>query len=160
MEGKPIIPVYLNQRIVFDLLAMLEGGICQVTRVASSQQKTESNERRYGAEFGLSKALSSLLSIMVSGESRKSEGNEKVLHKDEERIHTPASLFYRLRNQLRKESYLHVLTEPLLPNEHDLVEFEASMIRNPLIHTMDSFVSIIEMALLFENQDINVKGKQ
>lgn len=56
MTEKPIIPVYLNQRIVFDLLAMLEGGLCHVTRVVSAENKTGQNHRRYGAEFGLSKA--------------------------------------------------------------------------------------------------------
>jgi len=129
---KPIIPVYLNQRIVFDLLAMLEGGICHVTRVASAEQKAEQNERRYGAEFGLSKALASLLSIAVSGEGKQAGSTTASLRKSEERIHTPASLFYRLRNQLQIDGGLQVLRELEPPKEYDLVEFSAAMVRNPV----------------------------
>ncbi len=160
MREKPIIPVYLNQRIVFDLLAMLEGGICHVTRVASAEQKTEQDERRYGAEFGLSKALASLLSINVSGERKRAGETAEALQKDEERIHTPASLFYRLRNQLREEGLLQVLSGSEVPKEHDLVEFGAAMLRNPLVQTMDSFVSLMEMAVLFDDQGAGGKGQQ
>jgi hypothetical protein len=159
MPEKPIIPVYLNQRIVFDLLAMLEGGICQVTRVASAERKTEQDERRYGADFGLSKALASLLSINVSGERKRAAGTEETQQKDEERIHTPASLFYRLRNQLQGEGLLKVLSGSEGPKEHDLVEFGAAMVRNPLVQTMDSFVSLMEMAILFDDQGTIGKGQ-
>lgn len=160
MAEKPIIPVYLNQRIVFDLLAMLEGGICHVTRVASAENKAEQDERRYGAEFGLSKALASLLSINVSGERKRASGTTEAVQKDEERIHTPASLFYRLRNQLQSDSLLKVLGGSVAPEVHDLVEFGAAMVRNPLVQTMDSFVSLMEMAVLFDDQGTGGKGQQ
>ena len=78
----------------------------------------------------------------------ETEGQEK---KNEERIHTPASLFYRLRNQLHAEEQLIVLSDSIIPREHDLVEFEAAMVRNPLVHTMDSFASLMDMALLFDD---------
>lgn len=35
---KPIVPVYLNQRIVFDLLAMLDGGLSVVERVQTEER--------------------------------------------------------------------------------------------------------------------------
>lgn len=159
MAEKPIIPVYLNQRIVFDLLAMLEGGICHVTRVASAERKTEQDDRRYGADFGLSKALASLLSINVSGERKHTDETDETQQKEEERIHTPASLFYRLRNQLQKEGLLKILSESESPAEHDLVQFGAAMVRNPLVQTMDSFVSLMEMAILFDDQGTPQKGQ-
>ena len=159
MLEKPIIPVYLNQRIVFDLLAMLEGGICHLTRVVSDDRKEERDDRKYGADFGLGKALASLLSISVSGEGKSASGTEQTQQKEEQRIHTPASLFYRLRNRLKHDDLLKVLSEGS-PNEHELIEFGASMVRNPLIQTMDSFMSLLEMAFLFEDPGPTGKGPQ
>ena len=155
-----IITVYLNQRIVFDLLAMLEGGISHVTRVATAGQRREMDERRYGAEFGLSKALASLLSINVSGGRRRAGETEEAVKKDEERIHTPASLFYRLRNQLRKDGQLRAVADDYSPKVHDLVEFAAAMVRNPLVQTMDSFISLMEMAVLFSDEVSGGKSQQ
>lgn len=160
MPQELIIPVYLNQRIVFDLLAMLEGGISHVTRIASSEQKLEADQRRYGAEFGLSKALASLLSINVSGTRKSVAEAEESVKKDEERIHTPASLFYRLRNQLKEEGLLHKVSEGYDPKVHDLVEFAASMVRNPLVQTMDSMISLMEMAVLFTDEGTPSKSQQ
>jgi len=160
MPEQPIIPVYLNQRIVFDLLAMLEDGLCHVTKVVSAENKIEQRERRYGAEFGLSKALAALLSINVSGERQNVNGTTETLQKNEERIHTPASLFFRLRNQLKSDNLLKMLDGVNVPEVHDLVEFGASMLRNPLLETMDSFVSLMEMAVLFEDKGFGEKGQQ
>jgi hypothetical protein len=39
-EDDLIIPVYLNQRIVFDLVAMLQGGIAAVTQVSQTQKES------------------------------------------------------------------------------------------------------------------------
>lgn len=160
MPQELIIPVYLNQRIVFDLLAMLEGGISHVTRVATAEQRTEVDERRYGAEFGLGKALASLLSINVSGDRKRATDTEDEMRKDEERIHTPASLFYRLRNQLSEEGQLKVLGDDYSPNIHEWVEFAAAMTRNPLVQTMDSFISLMEMAVLFTDESSGGKSQQ
>lgn len=153
MRRSLIIPVYLNQRIVFDLLAMLEGGISHVTRVASTEQTREVSERRYGAEFGLSKALAALLSINVSGKQERTEESKESSARDEERIHTPASLFFRLRNQLLAQGLMSIVDEGYEPAVHDLVEFTASLSRNPIIQTMDALISLGEMILLFSDDD-------
>jgi hypothetical protein len=160
MTSELIIPVYLNQRIVFDMLAMLEGGISHVTRVAYSEKNQEADKRRYGAEFGLSKALSSLLSINVSGNRKKATKSNSSVEKDEERVHTPASLFYRLRKQLADDSTIKVVSSDYCPQIHDLVEFSASMKKNPLIQTMESFISLMEMAFVLTDEGTGNRNTQ
>jgi hypothetical protein len=160
MEARLLIPVYLNQRIVFDLLAMLEGGISHVTRVASAVEETNADERRYGAEFGLSKALASLLSISVSGDRKQARSTGEEVKKEEERIHTPASLFYRLRNRLIDEGQLHRIGDDYSPRVHDLVEFRAAMIRNPIVQTLDSFLSLMTMAAALSAQGSHSRSKR
>lgn len=152
MANDLIIPVYLNQRIVFDLLAMREGGISHVTRIASTEKAGTTDQRRYGAEFGLSKALSSLLSINVSGDRTKTGESGSSSSKDEERVHTPASLFYRLRSQLLADQDLVQLTSESSIEPHQLVEFDAELTRSPLLETIDSMTSLMEMASMFEDK--------
>jgi hypothetical protein len=158
MLNKLILPVYLNQRIVFDLLAMLEGGISHVTRIDSAQKNSDSDEQRYGTRFGLGKALSSLLSIEVSGAREKKHGSDEEYRATEERIHTPASLFFRLRERLFEEELVRVIGPECTPKISDLVEFQASLARNPLLHTMDSMISLIRLASAFSDEGPGQKG--
>ena len=71
-----IIPAYLNQRIVFDLIAMLQDGLSTVTRITSVDSTADKDRKLYGAAFGLNQALSSLLKIDVSG--RRTFNKEKL----------------------------------------------------------------------------------
>lgn len=158
MLNKLILPVYLNQRIVFDLLAMMEGGISHVTRIDSAHRNNDSDEQRYGTRFGLGKALSSLLSIEVSGAREKKRDSEAESRVAEERIHTPASLFFRLRERLFEEGLIRVIGPECAPEISDLVEFQASLARNPLLHTMDSMISLLKLASVFTDEGPGPKG--
>ena len=50
-----IIPVYLNQRIVFDLVAMLQGGIAAITQVYNTEKISETTSSEGSGTFGLSR---------------------------------------------------------------------------------------------------------
>jgi len=155
-----IVPVYLNQRMVFDLLAMLQGGISTVTAVTRVEAHNNSDSEEIRASFGLSQALSSLLKIDLSGEkskNRSSSGESKVT---EERVHTPASLFYELRNMLLEKELLKNLTAEVNLEPGDIIEFEASLKINPIIETMDSLSEIMNVALVFEDKEKKIKNKK
>lgn len=93
---KPILPVYLNQNNVFDVLAMLNGGLATVTTVTEKDGSNKSSSGELNAGFGLGAAFNSPLKIDVGAKVGGKQGtaNEKV--RSEERIHTSASLLYRL----------------------------------------------------------------
>jgi hypothetical protein len=161
MEQQLIVPVYLNQRVVFDLLAMLEGGVSHVTRIGMLDETRDATQGRFGAEFGLTKALAALFSIGVKGELSREAGSGSAVSRDEDRIHTPASLFFQLRNRLQDGGVLTHLKRDREPKTHELVEFEARLTRNPLIQTMDSFVSLMEMADAFsDSSDASKTGQK
>jgi len=147
-----IIPVYLNQRIVFDLIAMLQNGISTITRVSSIESTAQEDARRYGAAFGLSQALSSLLRIDVSGGMDKKTTGSKGVHQNEERVHTPSSLLQKLREILKEENKIKLVDKEYKPESGDIVEFRAFLRRNPLIQTMDMFVGLMDMAIVFSGQ--------
>jgi hypothetical protein len=150
MKNDLIIAVYLNQRIVFDLIAILQDGMSTVTRVSSSEETKKSDTQRYGAAFGLSQALSSLLKIDVSGNREKSREGNTGLQKSEERVHTPSSLFQKLRSILASDNKIEVVTPQYKPEPGHILEFGTSLRRNPLIQTMDTFNQLFEMALAFD----------
>lgn len=156
-----IVPVYLNQRIVFDMIAMLQGGIATVTNITMIDQSKDDINAKAGVSFGLSEALSSLLKIKLSGDVSGSSEESAEKKVDEERIHTPASLFFTLRNLLYEKEILKEDEEKFEPNPGDIVEFETTLKRNPIIETMDSFVELIDLATIFsEEPQKSGKGKK
>jgi hypothetical protein len=150
MKNDLIITVYLNQRIVFDLIAILQDGMSTVTRVSSSEETKNGDTQRYGAAFGLSQALSSLLKIDVSGDRSKAREDSSGKQTTEERVHTPSSLFQKLRSTLSSDNKIEVVTDKYRPQPGHIVEFGTSLRRNPLIHAMDTFAQLFDMALAFE----------
>lgn len=153
-----IVPVYLNQKIVFDLLAMLQGGISTVTTVTEASVNTKSEGEKVSAGFGLSEAFSTLLKIDLSGSKDKSSGSEETSASSQERVHTPASLFFQLRNLLIEKNYLKESSGEVLPKAGDFVEFEGFLKRNPIVETIDSLAEMMDMAEAFEDKPQPKKG--
>ena len=147
-----IVPVYLNQRIVFDMIAMLQGGIATITNVTTTNQNKEEVKAMAGASFGLSDALSSLLKIRLSGDISGNLEENTAKTVGEERVHTPASLFYTLRNLLYEKKLLYVDEENFQPKPGDIIEFEATLKRNPIIETMDYFAELVDLATVFSDE--------
>lgn len=160
MIDRPIVPVYLNQKFVFDLLAMLQDGISTVTTVTQSSADSVTDQNRVSAGFGLGAALSTLIKVGVSGDMSSQNSSDESTTSTEERVYTPASLFFRLRNLLNQKGYIQSTFENF-PRPGDFIEFEGSLRRNPMIETLDTFYEIGELATSFnENSRSNPqKGK-
>lgn len=154
-----IVPVYLNQRLVFDLLAMLQGGISTVTSITKSDAAEKSSQEKISTTFGLSQALSSLLKIDLSGGKENSRNSSEEQTITQERIHTPASLFYELRIILQDNKILKNISDESTPHPGDIVEFEAYLNKNPIIETMDSMIEIMDMVIVFESDNGNSNSK-
>ena len=151
-----IIPVYLNQRIVFDLMAVLEGGLASVTQVSQTTLVAANTTQQIGATFGLGAALSSLLKIDLNAKRDKQDSDSNSTTKTEERIHTSVSLFIALRAALREKGHLKQLESDSIVSPGDLIEFASTLHRNPLIETLGSFLEMIDMFQVFLDKP---KGK-
>lgn len=152
-----IIPVYLNQRLVFDLVAMLQGGIATVTRVSEAERERERSSGELTGGFGLSQAFSSLLKVNLSGKvvTQGDAGTERT--SSTERVHTPASLLFTLRTLLTEQGLMrsHSGNHRVSPGE--FIEFTGALRRNPLIEALDSIDEILNLVLLFQDPP---KGQQ
>lgn len=155
--GDLIVPVYLNQRVVFDLVATMQGGLAAVTKVAEVQQVSGMASAEASSGFGLANVLSSLLKIDFSGKAAGKIAGDISSTRSEDRIHTPASLFTHLRTLIRDKHWLQVdsPTASLFPGT--IFEFTAKMEPNPLIKSLDTFIEMVEMAQVFSEP--TKKGK-
>lgn len=145
MPSRPLIPVYLNQRFVFDLLAMLQGGISTVASISRSSEGERSVAGQVRAAFGLSDAIASLLKVDLSSQADAKRTTKDIETSKEERIHTPASLFYQLRALLEERGELKTIVAGALPSPGDLIEFSASLTRNPVLQAFDSISSVLDI---------------
>ncbi len=152
-----IVPVYLNQRIVFDFVAMLQGGIASVTSISQTRGESSEVAGSLSSRFGLSSALASLLRIDFSAAASGATANDSVETRSEQRIHTSASLFIALRAELRDKKFIVGDKDGVSFAPGDIVEFSASLKRNPLVETMGSLVALLDMSQAFS--DAPAKGK-
>ena len=150
------IPIYLNQQIVFDLLAILDDGFSQISTIKTSSSDSEISKHGIGASIGASNVFA-LLGISFSGERGKEQSAQAQQEMSQEKVHTPTSLFAKLRSRLRDLELLHQIDVDVSLDDiqsGDFVEFKAVLRKNPLIETIETFKQFMEMAVLFEGGDI------
>lgn len=147
--NKLTLPIYLNQKYVFDLLAIIENGFSQVETIKTGQIKSDNEKDNFKGEIGLSNVFA-FLKFGFSGDistDKSSTNNEEV---SKEKIHTPNSLFSKLRSYLYDKNSIRT-SNFLMSNSGDFVEIKLSLRKNPLIDTLDSFSSLMKTAMLFDN---------
>lgn len=148
-----IVPVYLNQKIVFDLLAMLQDGISTVRAINTSNGDSSAQGQKLSAGFGLSEAFSTLLKIDLSGSKETSGSQNHNVDTNEEKVHTPASLFFKLKNLMNEQSHLHELKAESEIKAGDFIEFEGQLNRNPIIEVIDSMSEMMNIAQTFQTPE-------
>lgn len=147
-----IVPVYLNQRIVFDLLAMMQDGLSQVTRITTTEAGKDATTRGIDTTFGLGQAFAGLLKVDFSGKRSSNREASNETSRSEERVHTPSSLLFKLRQMLGEQNQLKTAGGSYQPGAGHIVEFTTTLRRNPLIETMDTTVGMMELATTFTEQ--------
>lgn len=148
---EPHITVYLNERMVFDLTAMLEGGIATVRQLERRQRSERSRSADWSAQadFGMPSLFS--VNLGGAGGARRAAGTENAV--SEERVHTPTSLFFALRNALQSRNLLLPSSDwPEVALNGRMVEFPCSIRRNSLIHILQSIRGIMKLATAFTPQ--------
>lgn len=148
-----IIPVYINEKIVLDMLAILEDGFSMVSQVNYTEHRESSSTQK--AEAGVSSSatiLSKLLKIDISGEfdHSGSKGENKSVAK--EKVHTNVSLLTKFRSFLIEQKMLK--SEFAVSNMQigDFIEVEGELQKNPLINYMELFLDLFRMVDIFSEK--------
>ena len=162
-SGDLPITLYLNQRVAFDILAVIEDGFSHFTTVQTTisgeSAKATSGEVKLGASN-----VFALLGIQLS--SSRHAGQKHSESATEQKVHTPSSLFARLRRDLHRRKLVRFVSgasdlSDLTPGE--FVEFEATLRKNPLAELLDSvseLMPVLRMARPDASQAANRKGQR
>lgn len=154
-----MIPVYINERIVLDMLAIIEDGFSTVSQVSYSDHKENSNAQKIEAEVSTSASiLSKLLKIDLKGELSHSGNCGETENTTKEKVHTNVSLLSKFRAFLTDANILKSGFDISNMKIGDFIEVEGELQKNPLINCMDIFVDVLRMADIFaEKPQLNAK---
>ena len=146
------IPIYLDQKVIFDHMAIIENGYSDFTNIVETDSEGKKRSSIADASLGTSNALSFLgvsLGIKAGTVAEKEAKAQKQATKT--KIHTPTSLFHIYRDYLIEQELLHVITE-----ETDLasieagyfIEMSASLDENPITAFFSSIIEIMTSPIM------------
>ena len=146
-----MIPVYINEKIVLDMLAIIEDGFSMVSQVNSSEQK-ESTKGQTGSVSASTSLLNKLLKIDLKGEISHTGNVGESENVSKEKVHTNVSLLSKFRTTLEKEELLDTSSDISNMKIGSFIELEGELKKNPLIDYMEKIVSVLRMANIFSDE--------
>ena len=154
-----MIPVYINEKIVLDMLAIIEDGFSTVSQVSYSDHKENSNAQKIEAEVSTSASiLNKPLKIDLKGELSHSGNCGETENTTKEKVHTNVSLLSKFRAFLTDANILKSGFDISNMKIGDFIEVEGELQKNPLINCMDIFVDVLRMADIFaEKPQLNAR---
>jgi hypothetical protein len=157
------VPIYLNQQVVFDLLAILEDGFSHLSSVKASSMDRESQKSNIGAS--LSGKVLDIVGISLKGDRTKEIGSQEQKEVLKEKIHTPSSLFSKLRINLDEAGLIIRINNPdeiMQLRSGQFIELHAILKKPSLIDAIEGIKRLMEIALLFNKENEpnkSAKGK-
>ncbi len=148
-----IVPIYINEKIVLDMLAIMEDGFSMVSQVNYTEHKENNATQKIDAGVSTSATiLSKLLKIDISGELSQAgnKGEDESVVK--EKVHTNVSLLSKFRGFLIEQKMLKSDFDFSKMQVGDFIEVEGELQKNPLISYMDIFIDLFRMADIFTDK--------
>lgn len=114
-----IIPFYLNQRIVYDTLAIINDGFTELYNVSNANNNCNNIEGTISAKFDTAGNPLTFMSTSIGGDLKSRNNIKEENKKDFKKVHTPTSLFSKIYEYLKKHGKLKQIKE-----EKDIGELE------------------------------------
>lgn len=148
-----IIPVYINEKIVLDMLAIMEDGFSVVSQVNYTEHTEKNSSKKLETEVSTSATiLSKLLKIDVSGGIAQTGNDGKNESIAKEKVHTNVSLLSKFRSFLLNEKILKSDSDVSNLQIGDFIEVEGELQKNPLLNYMEIMVDIFHLADIFSEE--------
>lgn len=148
-----MIPVYINEKIVFDMLAIMEDGFSTVSQVNYTEQNENTSSQKANAGVSTNSSfLGKLLKIDIGGELDHTGSAGDTSSVSKEKVHTNVSLLSKFRGFLIDNHLLKSEFDVEKMRIGDFIEVEGELQKNPLIDYMDKFVGIFQMADIFREE--------
>lgn len=148
-----MIPVYINEKIVLDMLAIMEDGFSKVSQVTynnSSEKETSGKgEGNVSTSVGF---WSKLFQIDLHGEVSHTGSKGENSSVSTEKVHTNVSLLSKFRTFLISENILKTNFSISDVEIGDFIEVIGELQKNPLIDCMENFVGAFRIAQIFQDE--------
>lgn len=147
------VAIYLNQKVVFDLLAIIEDGFSEVRKLETDQYSELKRGIDVQGEIGVSNVFS-LLGVKLKSALGQNNTSTERTHQIEEKVHTPTSLFARFQNYLYEKSLIKEITYSKdidKTSTGDFVLFKGKLQTSPVLSLLDSFEQLGVMITRFDN---------
>ncbi len=152
-KNKLTIPIYLNTKIVFDMLATIEDGFSEVKNIQTSKSKNREEDAE--ANIGMSN-LFALFSVGLKGNLKSGNSSDQTIM--EERTHTTVSLFQKLKADLETDQLINRNIDTYKIG--DFVEIQGNLKTNPLIEMLSALKELMALANLFSDKLKNNQSKK
>lgn len=153
LKEQLIIPIYLNEKTVLDMLAIIEDGFSMISEVSSSNQNSNTTDMKIGGGLSTKAILDKLLKIQVNASLDKEDNVSNVSQTKLEKVHTNVSLLSKFRSELINNQLLACTAEEDLDiskiNTGDFIEIEGELQKNPMIDLLEKFVDLLRMSDIF-----------
>ena len=149
-KNKLTIPIYLNTKIVFDMLATIEDGFSEVKNIQTSRNKNREEDAEANIGTGNHFAL---FNVGIKGKLKSGNNSGETI--TEEKTHTTVSLFQKLKSDL--EDAKLIKRDVNKYEIGDFVEIQGNLKTNPLI---DMLAALKEMMILTNLFSDKPKGNQ
>ena len=147
-KSKLTIPIYLNTKIVFDMLATIEDGFSEVKNIQTSKSKNREEDAE--ANIGTSN-LFALFSVGIKGNLKSGNSSGQTI--TEEKTHTTVSLFQKLKSDLESANLINWDADKY--EIGDFVEIQGNLKTNPLIDMLSALKELMTLANLFADKPKN-----
>ena len=148
-----VLPVYLNEKVVLDMLAILQDGFSMVSEISTTSQESNDVSGTTKGEMSSGSLLNRVLKIKLGAEVSGEKKQEEQWVSKEARFHTNASLFSEFRRQLIEHDMLTCMASDSLDIHEiqigDFIEVEGALMKNPLIDILEKFISVYRMSKIF-----------
>lgn len=142
-------PIYINEKIVIDMLAIIDDGFSKVSQINSVEKNENSNKKIAGSNISSGSIINKFLKIDFKGDldNLSAKINKKSISK--EKVHTNVSLLSKFRSYLIEKQMLKNRFDIEQINLGDFVEIEGELQKNPLIDFLEAFIDIYKIADIF-----------
>lgn len=159
-----VLPVYLNEKVVLDMLAILQDGFSVVSEISTTTQESSGVSGMTKGEMNSTGLLNRFLKIKLGAEVSGEKKQEEQWISKEARFHTSASLFSEFRRQLIEHDMLTCMASDTLDIHEiqigDFIEVAGALMKNPLIDILEKFISVCRMGKIFTEPAVIGRKKQ